>query len=83
MACIEIPTDVQAELMQTITELVIAAAGDKQLVLELFAEKLEPKGFGWLARIIFDGIVSDVTPWHSGYNIKFTETFTTKHAQGE
>ena len=32
MACIEIPTDVQAELMQTITELVIAAAGDKQLV---------------------------------------------------
>jgi hypothetical protein len=83
MACIEISIDSQAELMQIITELVIAAAGDKQSALELFAEKLEEKGFGWIAHIIFNGIVSDVTPWHSGYNIKFTDTFTTKHARVE
>lgn len=79
MACIEISHEVQAEFMQSITQVVVAAAGDKQRAAELVAESLEPKGFGWLGRIVFDGIVKDVTPWHSGYNIEFTETFGTKH----
>ena len=81
MACIEISVDLQAELIQTITELVVAAAGDKQVALELFAEKLESRGIGWLAGIIFNGIVKDVTPWHSGYNIEFAPAFTTKHRE--
>ena len=79
MACIEISTDVQAEFMQSITQVVVAAAGDKQRAAELFAESLEPRGFGWLAQIVFDGIVNDVTLWHSGHNIEFTQAFTTKH----
>ena len=79
MACIEISTEVQAEFIQSITQVVVAAAGDKQRAAELFAESLEPKGFGWLAQIVFDGIVKDVTPWHSGHNIEFTQAFATKH----
>jgi hypothetical protein len=79
MACIELSIDLQADLMQTITELVVAAAGDKQRALELFAEKMESKGIGWLVGIVFNGIVKDVTPWHSGYNIEFAPAFTTKH----
>ncbi len=67
MACIEISGEVQAEFMQLITQVVVAAAGDKQRAAELFAESLEGKGLGWLAQIVFDGIVKDVTPWHSGY----------------
>jgi hypothetical protein len=81
MACIEISIDLQAELIQTITELVVAAAGDKQVAFELFAEKLESKGIGWLAGIVFNGVVKDVTPWHSGYNIEFAPAFTTKHRE--
>jgi len=46
MACIELSIDLQADLLQTITELVVAAAGDKQRALELFAEKMESKGIG-------------------------------------
>jgi hypothetical protein len=79
MACIEISGEVQAEFIQSITQVVVAAAGDKQRAAELFAESLEPKGFGWLARIVFDGIVKDVTPWHSGHNVEFTDAFATKH----
>ena len=71
MACIELSIDLQADLLQTITELVVAAAGDKQRALELFAEKMESKGIGWLAGIVFNGIVKDVTPWHSGYNMVY------------
>ena len=67
--------------METITEVVVAAAGDKQRALELFAETLEPRGIGWLAGIVFNGIVKDVTPWHSGYNIEFAPAFTTKHRE--
>ena len=83
MACIEISSEVQAEFMQSITQVVVAAAGDKQRAAELFAESLEPKGFGWLAQIVFNGIVKHVTPWHSGYNIEFTPAFTTKHREHE
>ena len=83
MACIEIPTEVQAEFIQSITQVVVAAAGDRQRAAELFAESLEPKGFGWLARIVFDGIVKDVKPWHSGHNIEFTDAFATKHRERE
>jgi hypothetical protein len=79
MACIELSIDLQAELLQTITELVVAAAGDKQRALELFAEKMEFRGIGWLAGVVFNGVVKDVKPWHSGYNIEFTPAFTTKH----
>jgi hypothetical protein len=79
MACIEISTEAQAEFIQSITQVVVAAAGDRQRAAELFAESLEPKGLGWLAQIVFDGIVKDVTPWHSGHNIEFTQTFTTRH----
>ena len=79
MACIEISSEVQAEFIQSITQVVVAAAGDRQRAAELFAESLEPKGLGWLAQIVFDGIVKDVTPWHSGYNIEFTRAFTTTH----
>jgi hypothetical protein len=79
MACIEISTEVQAEFIQSITQVVVAAAGDKQRAAELFVESLEPKGFGWLAQIVFDGIVKDVTPWHSGHNIEFRQVFTTRH----
>jgi hypothetical protein len=50
MSCIELSVDLQADLLQTITELVVAAAGDKQRALELFAEKMEFSGIGWLAR---------------------------------
>jgi hypothetical protein len=50
----------------------------------LFAESAEFKGFqGWLAGIVFNGIVKDVKPWHSGYNIEFTPAFTTKHRERE
>ena len=83
MACIELSIDLQAELMQTITEVVVAAAGDKERALELFAEQLDRRGIGWLARIVFNGIVKDVTPWHSGYNIEFTPAFTTTHRERE
>jgi hypothetical protein len=38
MACIELSIKHQAELMQIITETVIAAAGDKERAAELFAE---------------------------------------------
>jgi hypothetical protein len=69
--------------MQTITEVVVAAAGDKERALELFAEQLDRRGIGWLARIVFNGIVKDVTPWHSGYNIEFTPAFTTTHRERE
>lgn len=83
MACIELSIDLQADLLQTITELVVAAAGDKQRALELFAEKMESKGIGWLAGIVFNGIVKNVSPWHSGYNIEFTPAFTTEHHKRE
>jgi hypothetical protein len=66
MACIELSTDLQAELMQTLTQVVVAAAGDKERALELFAEQLDRRGIGWLARIVFNGIVRDITPWHRG-----------------
>jgi hypothetical protein len=81
MACIELPIDLQADLLQTITQLVVAAAGDKQRALELFVEKMESKGIDWLAGIVFNGVVKDVTPWHSGYNIEFAPAFTTKHCE--
>jgi hypothetical protein len=81
MACVEISVDLQADLLQMITELVVAAAGDKQRALELFAEKMESKGIGWWAGIVFNGVVKDVKPWHSGYNIEFTHAFTTKHRE--
>ena len=32
-----------------------------------------------LAQIVFDGIVKDVTSWHSGNNVEFTRAFATKH----
>lgn len=83
MACIELSIDVQGDLLQTITELVVAAAGDKQRALELFAEKMDQRGIGWLAGIVFNGIVKDVTPWHSGYNIEFAPAFTTQHHKRE
>jgi hypothetical protein len=79
MACIDLSIEHQAELMQIITETVIAAAGDKQRAAELFAETIEAKGVGWLTSIVFGGIVKDVKPWHSGYNIEFVPAFTTKH----
>ena len=79
MACVEISNELQAELMQMLTELVVAGAGDKQRAFELFAEKMDAKGIGWLAGIVFNGIVKDVTPWHSGYNIEFTDVFGSKH----
>jgi len=81
MACVEISVDLQADLLQMITELVVAAAGDKQRALELFAEKMESKGIGWWAGIVFNGVLKDVKPWHSGYNIEFTHAFTTKHRE--
>ncbi len=81
MACIELSTAQQAELIQIVTESVVAAAGDRQRAAELFAESIEVKGIGWLAAIVFDGIVKDVTPWHSGYNIEFVPAFTTKHRE--
>jgi len=40
MARIEISHEVQAEFMQSITQVVVAAAGDKQRAAELFAESL-------------------------------------------
>ena len=78
MACIELSTAQQAELIQIVTDSVVAAAGDRQRAAE-FAESIEVKGIGWLAAIVFDGMVKDVTPWHSGYNIEFVPAFTTKH----
>jgi hypothetical protein len=80
MACIEISPDVQAELIHIVTQSVVAAAGDRQRAAEVFAETVEFNGFlGRLASIVFDGVVKDVTPWHSGYNIEFTPAFTTRH----
>ena len=70
MACIELSTEQQAE-----------AAGDKQRAAELFVESIEVKGVGWLAAIVFNGIVNDVKPWHSGYNIEFAPAFTNKHRE--
>lgn len=81
MACIELPTDQQAELIQIITQSVIAAAGDKQRAAELFVESVEGKGIGWLASIVFCGVVKDVKPWHCGYDIEFAPSFTTKHRE--
>jgi len=81
MACIEISITQQAELMQTITECIIAAVGDKQRAAELFAETTETKGIGWLTSIVFNGIVKEVKPWHSGYNIEYVAAFTTKHRE--
>jgi hypothetical protein len=83
MACIEISIDRQAELMQAITERVIAAAGDMQPASELLAETAQVKGIGWPTFIIFEGIVKNVKPWHSGYNIEFSNAFTTKHSERE
>jgi hypothetical protein len=83
MACIEISISQQAELMQTITECIIAAVGDKQRAVELFAENAGAKGIGWLSSIVFNGIVKDVKPWHSGYNIKYTDSFTTRHSENQ
>jgi hypothetical protein len=84
MACIELPIEQQAELMEMITQSVVAAAGDKHHAIEVFAESVEFKGLqGWLAAIVFNGIVNDVKPWHSGYNIEFTPAFTTKHSERE
>lgn len=83
MACIELSIKHQAELMQIITETVIAAAGDKERAAELFAETIEAKGFGWLTSIVFGGVVKGVKPWHSGYNIEFAPAFTTKHRERE
>jgi hypothetical protein len=81
MACIELSTEQQAELIQIITQSVVAAVGDKQRVQELFVESIEVKGVGWLAAIVFNGVVNDVKPWHSGYNIEFAPAFTTKHRE--
>lgn len=81
MACIALSTEQQAELIQVITECVIAAAGDKLRAAELFGESVVVKGAGWLASIVFRGIVEDVKPWHSGYNIEFAPAFTTKHRE--
>jgi len=79
MACIELSIVQQAELIQIITECVVAAVGDKERAAELFAETIEAKGVGWLTSIVFKGAVSDVKPWHSGYNIEFAPAFTSKH----
>ena len=84
MACIEVPIELQAELLQMINEAVIAAAGDKERAIELFterfAETFEKKGVGPFARFLFNGVVKDVKPWHSGYDIQITPEFGTKHA---
>ena len=81
MACIELSTAQQAELIQVITQSVVAAAGDKQRAAELFVESMEAKGIGWLASIVFCGVVKDVKPWHSGYDIEFAPAFTNKHRE--
>jgi len=83
MACIELSTAQQAELIEMITQSVVAAAGDKQRAAELFVESAEIKGIGWLASVVFSGIVKDVKLWHSGYNIEFTPAFTTRHRERE
>ena len=64
MACIEISISPLAELMQTITECIIAAVGDTLRAVELFAEIAEAKGAGWLSSIVFTRIVKDDEPWH-------------------
>jgi phenylpyruvate tautomerase PptA (4-oxalocrotonate tautomerase family) len=81
MACIALSTEQQAELIQIITQCIIAAAGDKQRAAELFVESVETKGIGWLASIVFRGVVQDVKPWHSGYKIEFAPAFTNKHRE--
>ena len=83
MACIELSIEHQAELLQIITEAVIAAAGDKQRAAELFAESVEVRGIGWLTSIVFSGVVKDVKSWHGGYNIEFAPAFTTNHRDYE
>jgi hypothetical protein len=83
MACIELSTEQQAELIQIVTQSVVAAAGDKQRAAELFVESIEIKGIGWLAAIVWNGMVNDVKLWHSGYNIEFAPTFTTQHRERE
>jgi hypothetical protein len=79
MACIELSIDDQGELIQIVTQSVVAAAGDKERAAELFAESIEAKGIGWLISMVFSGVVKDVKPWHSGYNIEFAPAFTTEH----
>jgi hypothetical protein len=81
MACIELSITEQGELIQIITQSVVAAAGDTRRAAELFVESMEVKGTGWLASIVFRGVVKDVKPWHSGYNIEFAPAFTTKHRE--
>lgn len=84
MACIELSIEQQAELMEMITQSVVAAAGDKHRAAKVFVESVDSKGLhAWLAAIVFNGIVNDVKPWHSGYNIEFTAAFTTKHREHE
>ncbi|MGD0290682.1 MAG: hypothetical protein ABSC63_13625 [Candidatus Binataceae bacterium] len=83
MACIELSIDDQAELIQIITQSVVASAGDKERAAELFAESMEAKGIGWLISMVFGGVVKDVKPWHSGYNIEFAPAFTTQHRDRE
>jgi hypothetical protein len=79
MSCIELSSEQQAELIQIITQAVVAAAGDKGRAAELFAESLDTKGVGWLISMVFAGVVKDVKPWHSGYNIEFAPAFTSKY----
>jgi phenylpyruvate tautomerase PptA (4-oxalocrotonate tautomerase family) len=84
MACIELSIEQQGELLEMITQSVVAAVGDKQRAVEVFVESIEFKGLqGWLAAIVFNGIVNDLKPWHSGYNIEFASAFTTKHREHE
>lgn len=81
MACIELSIELQAELIRLIQEAVIAAGGDKERASEIFSETVEQsKGLGWLARIMFDGIVQNVG-WQARdlINIEFTPAFTSKH----
>jgi hypothetical protein len=82
MACVELSIEQQGELMEMITQAVVAAAGDKQRAAEVFAESVEFKGLqGWLATIVFNGVVKEVKPWHSGFNIEFTPAFTSRHGE--
>jgi|HubBroStandDraft_2_1064218.scaffolds.fasta_scaffold798932_1 hypothetical protein len=83
MACIKLPTELQAELVQLVTEAVIAAVGDKERARELFADTVEQsKGPTWLGQVVFDGIVEDVKFWNADLiDIKFTDAFGTKHGR--
>jgi hypothetical protein len=46
--------------IEIITQSVVAADGDKQRAAELFVESMEVKGVGWLASIVFRGVVEEV-----------------------